>query len=483
MNLKTTGGLLLLLAVLVGFVYFYEIRGADERYRARVKAGRLLNLEEDAVSGLTVHRGDTTIVMRKSGDTWRILQPVATGGDHGEIVGLIRTLGSMDLERVVADSVRIARGRARLSDFGLDRPNLALAITQADRVDSLFWGDRSPTGRYGYVRWSGHPGILAIGAPFRLRVEKGLFQLRDKRIAEFNPDTVWKVEIAKGDSRVVVEKLSDEWRLTIPVNDRTDDDEVRKLIKRLRTAEFTRVVAEESRERGQYGLENPTLTVSIFDGDREREKTITIGRRKEGSRFPPFFAAFSASPMVFLVDSTFVADIRKTASDLRFKRIFAFDASGVDRLKLAYRDRVIECARDRAGDAWQVLQPKLHIVLEHRVQHFFRTIELLEAEEFVAEELKSLEAFGFDRPALEVTAWRGAAVAQKLTIGERDGKVYARGQHRPQVARIEHKVLTKLKLELVPVKPDVVRPDTVRLGFRLNGGIFAGRNAEIWPES
>lgn len=473
---------MLLLAVLVGFVYFYEIRGADKRYRARVEAGRLLHLEENAVSGLTVHRGDTTIVMRKSGDTWRILQPVATGGDHGEIVGLIRTLGSMDLERVVADSVRIARGKARLSDFGLDKPNLTLEIARGDRVDSLFWGDRSPTGRYGYVRWSGHPGILAVGAPFRLRVEKGLFQLRDKRVAEFNPDTVRKVEIARGDTRVVVEKLTEAWRLTFPVNDRTDEDEVLKLINRLRTAEFTRVVAEASRERAQYGLENPTLTVTIFEGDPARTKTIMIGHRKDGSRFPPFFAAVSASPMVFLVDSTFVVDIRKTASDLRFKRIFAFDASGVDRLKLAYRDRVVECVRDKAGDTWQVLQPKLHIVQEHRIRHFFRTIELLEADDFAAEDLKSSEAFGFDRPALEVTAWRGGAVAQRLIIGERDGKVYARGQHRPQVARIDHKVLTKLKLELVPVKPDVVRPDTVRLGSRLNGGIFTGRNAEIWPE-
>lgn len=452
---------MLLLAALVGFVYFYEIRGADERYRARVTAGRLLNLDEAAVSALTVHRGDTTIVLRKSGAAWRILQPVATGGDDGEIVGLIRTLRSMDLERVVADSARIARGEARLSDFGLDRPNLSLAITQTDRVDSLFWGDRSPTGRYGYVRWSGHPGILAVGAPFRLRLEKGLFQLRDKRVADFNPDAVRKVEIARGGSRVVVEMLSDEWRLTFPVNDRTDAAEVRKLINRLRTAEFTRVVAEASRERGEYGLEEPTLTVSIFDGERERKKTIVIGRRKEGSRFPPFFAAFSGKPMVFLVDSTFVADIRKTASDLRFKRIFAFDASGVDRLKLAYRDRVVECVRDSTGNAWQVLQPKFHIVLEHRIRHFFRTIELLEAEAFVAEELKSPEAFGFDRPALVVTAWRGGATAQKLTVGERDGNVYARGLHRTQVAQIDHRVLTKLKLELVSVRPDVVRPDTI----------------------
>ncbi len=453
---------MLLLAVLVGFVYFYEIRGADERYKSRVSAGRLLRLEEDAVSALTVHRGDTTIVMRKSGAAWRILQPVVTGGDHGEIVGLIRTLRFMDLERVVADSVRIARGEARLSDFGLDRPNLALVITQADRVDSLFWGDRSPTGRYGYIRWSGHPGILAVGAPFRLRLEKGLFQLRDKRIADFNAETLRKVEIVRGDARVVVERLSDEWRQTYPVNDRTDDAEIRKLINRLRTAEFTRVVEEESPHRGQYGLEEPTLTVSIFDGYRERKKTIVIGRRKEGGRFPPFFAAFSGSPMVFLVDSTFVADIRNAAGDLRFKRIFAVDASGVDRLKLAYRDRVVECVRDSTGGAWQVLQPKLHIVMEHRVRHFFRTIELLEAEEFVAEKLKSPEAFGFDRPALVVTAWRGRETVQELIVGERDGKVYAQGRRRPQVARIDHKVLTKLKLELVSVKPDVVRPDTIQ---------------------
>ena len=267
-------------------------------------------------------------------------------------------------------------------------------------------------------------------------MEKGLFQLRDKRVADFDLDTVRKIEITRGDARVVTEAFSDEWRLTYPVNDRADNAAVQKLINRLHTAEFTRVVAEESPGRGHYGLENPTLTVSIFDGDQAKKGTVTIGRRRDGGRFPPFFAAFSASPMVFLVDSTFVADMRKTASDLRFKRIFAFDAAGVDRLRLAYRGRVVECVRDDSGDAWQVLQPKLHIVLEHRVRHFFRTIELLEAEQFVAEEAKVPEAYGFDRPALEVTVWRGGAIAQKLIIGERDGKVYAWGHLRPQVVRI-----------------------------------------------
>jgi hypothetical protein len=170
--------------------------------------------------------------------------------------------------------------------------------------------------------------------------------------------------------------------------------------------------------------------------------------------------------MVFLVDSTFVADMRKTASDLRFKRIFAFDAAGADRLKLVYRNRVVECVRESSGSGWQVLRPKLHIVLEHRVRRFFRTIELLEAEQFVAEAAKVPETYGFDRPALEVTVWRGGAVVQKLIVGERDGKVYARGHHRPQVVRIDPKHLTNLKLELVPVKPDVVQPDTVRWGVQ-----------------
>ena len=87
MNLRTTGGLVLLLAGLVGFAYFYEIRGADERDKIRREAGRLLRLEANSVVGLSVHRGDTTIVIAKSEGRWRILKPVATGGDDGEING------------------------------------------------------------------------------------------------------------------------------------------------------------------------------------------------------------------------------------------------------------------------------------------------------------------------------------------------------------------------------------------------------------
>ncbi len=464
MNVKTTGGLVLLWVALVGFVYFFEIRGADERDRIHREAGRLLRVGGDSVNGLTVHRGDTTIVLARSEGRWRILEPVATGGDDGEIEGLIRTLQYMNLERVVADSARMADGQAHLSDFGLDRPNLALAITHADRVDSLFWGDRSPTGRYAYIRWSGHPGILAVGAPFRLKVEKGLFELRDRRVADFDNRAVRKVQIEEGDARIDVEKRSGEWRLTHPVEDQADDAAVRKLIYRLHNAEFTHMVAETTREPGRYGLEKPTLTVTIFEEERAEKSTVVIGRRKAGVRFPPYFATSLDKEMVFLVDSTFVADLRKTVTDLRFKRIFAFDTRGINRLRLAYRDRVVECTIDPIDNTWQVLEPKLHIVLGHRVRHFLRTIELLEAELFVAERLENPDIYGFDRPALEVTFWRDGAVAQKLIIGERDRKVYATGLHRPQVVRIDPKHLTNLKLDLVPVKPDVVQPDTIRWG-------------------
>lgn len=470
MRFRTTGILVLLFAAFVGYIYLFEIRGANERKRAEEEARRVLQVgDEEQVTGLTVRSRDTTIVMVKEGGVWRIHEPLETDGDAGEIGAAVGSLRRMDRGRVVADSSELAEGRASLAEFGLDAPDVVVVLAQADgRVDTLYWGDESPTGKYAYLRLSGSPEVVGVNAWLKRNVDKGLFKFRDKRVIPFDRHEIRKIEIAHGGERIVVLKQDGEWRMLEPVADRGDAAEIERLLNRLHAARLKRFVEEAPEDLAPYGLDAPTVTVSLYEGEGLGKKTVTVGRRAEMTRFPPYFATCSSRTPVFTVDSTFVVDVRQSASDLRDKQVFEFDPGGVDRLVLVFPDSTVEVRRDTTGPDWTALQPPLHVALEAEVSRLLNYVRRLKAKRYVAESLASPEAYGLDRPALVASFWRGKELVQKVAVGKVGERAYAVGHTRPQLVEIEPRDLAPVKLDLVPVVPDKVSPDTVR--FEAPGG-------------
>ncbi|MDA0748002.1 MAG: DUF4340 domain-containing protein [bacterium] len=463
MGFRFTGVLLVVFLALLGYLYFFEIRGADDRRSAAARSDRVLDMEENRVVGLALVKKDSAMVFEKRQDGWWCLAPIEARGDSGALSNVIQALQNMDRKDVVATAEEVQRGTVKLADFGLDDPGLILVIRQRDAApDSIYWGGMSPTGKYGYVQRSGRGEILMVNAWIRGAVDRSLFQLRDKRVLAFDRSAVKKIEMIHQDEKVVLVKEGEAWGLKEPVEERVDAQEIKRLLNRLYSARMQKVVSEGTEDLEPFGFSEPELVLSIYEGEKLVQKTVRIGARVDQSRFPPFYAKDADGKVLFTVDSTFVKDVRKRSDDLRFKRIFTFDSAGLDRMTLAYGDSLVVCMRDSSGE-WFVEQPLLHFVLGEKVYKLVRYVELLEPSRFVAELLEEPAQYGFDRPALVASFYRGDELLQEIMVGERNRHVYLVGHTRPQVVEIDPNDLLGLKLEMMPIQPEGALPDTVRL--------------------
>ena len=62
--------------------------------------------------------------------------------------------------------------------------------------------------------------------------------------------------------------------------------------------------------------------------------------------------------------------------------------------------------------------------------------------------------YGLDRPALQVTLFKGQDVVREVSLGQKGAQVYAKSDGRPQVVEVERGSLSWLTLPMTPVEPD-----------------------------
>ncbi len=454
MGFKTTGVLAVLFIALLGFFYFYEIKGGEERKEAEAEAKKVLQIDDKQVTRLTVQRRDTTVVVAKEGEGWRVLAPLKTEGDRANIESLLRTVNNLERVQVVADEAAVAGGAVDPGDFGLgERPDITVVLEQEGRRDTLFFGDKSPTGSYAYLRMSGSPEILAISSWRKSSFDKGLYDLREKRVMPFDRDAVRKIELSYDGQTIVMLKQGEEWQLEKPVAERGDSETIRRFLSRLWTARAKRFAAEEATDLAPYGLDNPWMRVSVYEGEGLALKEAIVGDAVRAGRINRYYVKYAAKSPILMVDSSFVVSMKKSLSDLRYKKIFAFDAGGIDRVTLVYPDSTVDCKRDTSGAVWTAVEPRFHIVSDENVAELIGEVQELEAKSFVAETLDAPEAYGLDVPAIQVKLWAAGRLVREVLVGKKGDEVYAKGDHRPQVVEVLNSILGKLKLDLIAVAP------------------------------
>ena len=153
MRLKTNLVIGVIFAVLLAFVYFYEIRGGAERRADADKSKKLAEFSESEVRRLTIDRIDTLIVLEKEQDRWVLKSPVACEADQEAVGRYLRNLRECERDKVVEEADRVKGNPELAQKYRLHAPRLKLAVeTATGSIDTLWWGADSPTQRFVYVQ-------------------------------------------------------------------------------------------------------------------------------------------------------------------------------------------------------------------------------------------------------------------------------------------------------------------------------------------
>ena len=139
---------------------------------------------------------------------------------------------------------------------------------------TLDLGTKTPTGSDMYARVDGEKKVFLVQSYLDSTFNRKPFDLRDKKVLNFDREKVDRVEIADGDKLVALAKTGADWRVAAPVEARGDFGAIEQLISRVQSASD-----EIGRQRS--GHRSQGVRARQAGDDRHRRPGQRAGRSRD----------------------------------------------------------------------------------------------------------------------------------------------------------------------------------------------------------
>ncbi len=395
MRSRGTFILLAILAGLVAYYYFVEIKGGQRKQQAKEKSEKLLTLEEDEIQTITLIRSQDTVVLERADDDgWTMSEPLQTDADASAVDDFLSELASAKAERDIDT-------QESLAGFGLAPPAYTVIVaSKKQETDTLRVGDKNPTDRYLFVLSSKKPGVVLTGTQLETHLEKDIFAFRDKSVLRFRKEDVSQIELQRqGMEDIRISRQGDGWQIVSPLETQADRYAVDNLVNRIHDAKAARFEAEAIQSREAYGLQNPWIDVTLTLEPEKDRRQLLIGKQKESNRF---YAHDTSREPVFTVDTMLVAELKKRLFDIRDKTVAAFERDSVCTIEIMYADTLTLTFRMDEEDAWRLSSPVEAKAIQWKVTGILSDIAYLKATSFVGPVSSDLARYGLENPQIDV---------------------------------------------------------------------------------
>ena len=436
---NTLVALALLGALWAGFRY-YDKRKAREAEKTESKpAEKVLSVESDHIRSFTLTpRDGEAFTLARDGKTWVISEPRQLAADQTAVSSWLGSLTSATIDDVVDAHP------SNLKDYGLDPPASLIEVsTEAKPANfTLRLGDQTPTSSGVYAQLAGNPRVVSLPSYDKSSLEKTLFDLRDKRAVTLDIDQISRIEARSKDKRWTLEKNPDGvWDLALPPPVRADRSSVDSIVSQLRNLTMQAVVSEDKKEPGKYGLDSPTLRVTM---KAPQDTQILVLGKKDGERYD---AMNSALDPIFTVDNYFLTQLQKDPADLRDKALFSFSTFDVKHLEIDTPKG--HWAFEQQNNKWKETQPKANDVPNNKMDTLVNAVHALRADSFPKASAADLAAFGLNKPAYSFKVQFGdkkqTEIVQAAKVGD---KVYARRDTDPLPSQLAATALDDIEKAL-----------------------------------
>ena len=442
-----------LLAVLwVGFTYWDKHKSDELSKTAPKPAEKIVPFDSARVQAFTLTpRAEPGFTCRRANGKWELepatnpvgadtktsAKPAPTlAADQSSVSTFLSSLTSATVDEVVDPHP------TNLKDFGLDPPAEAIAVSSDAKPPqlTLLLGDETPTGGGVYAQVAGNPRLFTLASYLKTSLEKGLFDLRDKRALTLDVDQIQRIEVEQKGKHWTIEKNPEGvWDLNLPPPVRANRLNVNQIIGELRDLNMQTIVADDKKKASGYGLASPLLTVKL--SSPQGEQTIELGH-KDGDRYD---AMNSALPSIFTLNSSFLTQFQKDPAEMRDKELFTWSTFDVKRLEIDTPKG--HWVFEQQKDKWQETSPKNHTVTSDKMDGLLEDVRALRAESFPKN--PNLAALGLTKPAYQFKAQFGEKNQTETVEASKVGDhVYGRRTTDPLPAELKKDALDSIDKQL-----------------------------------
>ncbi|MEW5806351.1 MAG: DUF4340 domain-containing protein [Acidobacteriota bacterium] len=260
----------LVLILIAGFVYLYEIRGKREKVREEKAEHSLYQYDDDGIGSIELWCRGERVRLSLQEEGWKILKPVDYPAD-GEIVA--RVISSLRKARILT----FIEEAEKLHQYNLSPAPITITITtkSGQRLPSLWIGDETPLKGEYFAMQEGRNKILVLSKEIALFQSVDLFALRDKRLLPFSRWDISEFRIIKRGKELRFKNRSGLWDMMEPMEFPADEARVASVLNALESTEVKKFIDDVS-SLSRYGLETPSLSIS-YRGEKDYWYRIDFG--------------------------------------------------------------------------------------------------------------------------------------------------------------------------------------------------------------
>jgi hypothetical protein len=432
-----------------------------------LRDAKLARFKREDIRRLEIDHQGQEIVFLRGQDRWRLVRPIQAEADRAKVEELIDRLSQLE-----ARGPDVIYG-GQVGKYGLDKPDTTvrmqvleevpdekaegatreigaedaaalvgtlgapagqgpllsasvLAPGKARKLRTLVWqlGNHDEAAKKLYVRTDDWPRINVIEDSLAPLVKRPALAYRGKRLFDFTPLDVTKIDVEKGEQKLTLTRERDGWRLIVPAQgaqqvaanaDGLAADSLATTLSQLQATEFINDNPTEA-QLAEYGLDKPALTATVaLRESSQGPQVLRLG--KERSTGAGYFAQVQGSPSVFVVIPEVHAALGRDALAYLPVRLWDVPPTDVTALVIEREGQPAWKVIRKDGD-WKIGGPFEAPALDRLSEQLAMELSAPMAEGYKALEAKDPASYGFDKPYLTLTLTGKDGAVHKLQVGK-----------------------------------------------------------------
>ncbi len=343
MQRRTLAVLALLFLGLLAYVLLVEVGREEEREAEKAKAEQILPIDAEGVTRIRVQGDKGTVGLERRGEgegaEWFLVEPYEAPADPAAARGLARAAATLKEQRVLDEP------STDTSQYGLDDPALRITL-EAEGLEGavvLALGGETGSKDGRYLRIEGEEGIrIAPSHQFR-SLDKGIEDLRDRRIVRFSPGSATGITLSGTAGVLSLVKEGGLWRLGGDAPYRAARADVDDLLAELTTTRAKRFVDADD---PALGLIDTTrwVEIQLESGGPVR---VDFGAQEADTVIAQVRGADEAAELSAMVTRT----LDRSPEQWRSKEVADINPWQASELRFSYRERSFELLED-GDEAW-----------------------------------------------------------------------------------------------------------------------------------
>lgn len=266
----------------------------------------LLEFKQESVAKIHLKTGDEKIVLarNKEGD-WKIIKPIEASADLSTVNSLLFDLRAARVKEYVKTSV------IKPELFGLDSQKKVLTVDLEEGESwTLELGNQSSDGQNFFGRRAGEASIFTLSLDTTEKLFRSLHDLKNKKLLNFEKDAVEKISLEYPDNIFELQKSDEDWSLTKPEKIKTVQGFIGKdILWSLNSLEYESIVELPLADEDS-GLNQPTVTVSVWTGDDVKVAgKVIVGKKVENEA--QYFARVEGDPNLYRIKARLFESLPK----------------------------------------------------------------------------------------------------------------------------------------------------------------------------